>query len=98
MADPKLFNLRQKIITRDHKLIAIFALFLGGFVGRAIIDAAGAAATLGVGAGMVFLGSLLYTAASSRGSTPSRNSASETVRGEARARKAQNSKARRKAE
>ena len=55
-------------------------------------------AQLGVGAGMVFLGSLLYTAASSRGSTPARNSASETVRGEARTRKAQNSKGRRKAE
>lgn len=52
MADPKLLNFRQRVITRDHKLIAIVALFLGGFVGRAIIDAAGAAATLGVGTGM----------------------------------------------
>ena len=52
MADPKLLNFRQRVISRDHKLIAIVALFLGGFVGRAIIDAAGAAATLGVGAGM----------------------------------------------
>ncbi|OSD07841.1 hypothetical protein PYCCODRAFT_1401846 [Trametes coccinea BRFM310] len=52
MADPKLLNFRQRVISRDHKLIAIFALFLGGFVGRAIIDAKGAAATLGVGTGM----------------------------------------------
>ncbi|KAI0777491.1 hypothetical protein BD413DRAFT_466868 [Trametes elegans] len=52
MADPKLFNFRQRVITRDHKFIAIFALFLGGFVGRAIIDAVGAASTLGVGTGM----------------------------------------------
>ncbi|KAI0746588.1 hypothetical protein C8Q80DRAFT_1176063 [Daedaleopsis nitida] len=52
MADPNLFKLRQSVISRDHKLIAIVALFLGGFVGRAIIDAAGAAATLGVGTGM----------------------------------------------
>ena len=52
MADPKLFNFRHRVVTRDHKFIAIFALFLGGFVGRAIIDAAGAAATLGVGTGM----------------------------------------------
>lgn len=52
MADPKLFNFRHRVITRDHKFIAIGALFLGGFVGRAIIDAAGAAATLGVGTGM----------------------------------------------
>lgn len=52
MADPQLLNFRQRIISRDHKLIAIFALFLGGFVGRAIIDAVGAASTLGVGTGM----------------------------------------------
>ena len=52
MADPKLLNFRKKIISRDHKLIAILALFLGGFVGRAIIDAVGAAGTLGVGTGM----------------------------------------------
>ncbi|KAI0659016.1 hypothetical protein C8Q70DRAFT_916304 [Cubamyces menziesii] len=52
MADPKLLNFRQRVITRDHKLIAIVALFLGGFVGRAIIDAVGAASTLGVGTGM----------------------------------------------
>ena len=32
--------------------LLVVALFLGGFVGRAIIDAAGAAATLGVGTGM----------------------------------------------
>ena len=52
MADPKLFTFRHRVITRDHKFIAIFALFLGGFVGRAIIDAAGSPATLGVGTGM----------------------------------------------
>ena len=55
MADPKLLNFRKKIISRDHKLIAILALFLGGFVGRAIIDAAGSPATLGVGTGMRLL-------------------------------------------
>ena len=48
MADPKLFNIRQKIISRDHKILGIFVLFLGGFCGRAIIDASGAAAALGV--------------------------------------------------
>ena len=52
MADPKLFKLNRWIISRDHKVIAIFSLFLGGFVGRAIIDAAGSPATLGVGTGM----------------------------------------------
>ncbi|KAI0795617.1 hypothetical protein C8Q75DRAFT_711714 [Abortiporus biennis] len=52
MADPKLFQLRRHIISRDHKVIAIFALFFGGFVGRALIDKIGAASTLGVGTGM----------------------------------------------
>ncbi|KAH9855690.1 hypothetical protein C2E23DRAFT_814463 [Lenzites betulinus] len=52
MADPKLLNFRQRVITRDHKIIAIFSLFLGGFVGRAIIDAANAATALGVGTGI----------------------------------------------
>ena len=51
MADPKLFTFNKFVISRDHKFIAVIALFLGGFVGRAIIDSAGAAATLGVGTG-----------------------------------------------
>lgn len=49
MADPKLFQLNRWIISRDHKVIAIFALFVGGFIGRALIDQIGAAGTLGVG-------------------------------------------------
>ena len=32
--------------------LAIFAVFFGGFVGRAIIDSIGAAGALGVGTGM----------------------------------------------
>ena len=52
MADPKLFQLRLGVISRDHKLIAIVALFLGGFVGRALIDAIGSPGTLGIGTGM----------------------------------------------
>ncbi|PCH45007.1 hypothetical protein WOLCODRAFT_27195 [Wolfiporia cocos MD-104 SS10] len=52
MADPKLFKLNRYIISRDHKIIAIFVLFLGGFVGRALIDQIGAAGTLGVGTGI----------------------------------------------
>ena len=52
MADPKLFQFRKFVISRDHKLLAIFALFFGGFVGRAVIDAASAAAALGLGAGL----------------------------------------------
>ncbi|TFY68195.1 hypothetical protein EVG20_g3650 [Dentipellis fragilis] len=52
MVDPKLFNLRQSVISRDHKLIAIAALFLGGFVSRAILQAIGSSGALGIGVGM----------------------------------------------
>ncbi|TCD62663.1 hypothetical protein EIP91_006585 [Steccherinum ochraceum] len=55
MADPKLFQLRLGVISRDHKIIAIVSLFLGGFVGRALIDAIGSAGTLGIGTGMRLL-------------------------------------------
>ncbi|KAL0573696.1 hypothetical protein V5O48_008267 [Marasmius crinis-equi] len=55
MTDPKLFNLRQKVITRDHKLIAAGALFIGGFVSRAITGQIGSAGTLGVGVGIRLL-------------------------------------------
>jgi hypothetical protein len=51
MADPKLFY-AQKVITRDHKLIAASALLTGGFVGRALLGQIGAASTLGVGTGI----------------------------------------------
>ncbi|ETW76034.1 hypothetical protein HETIRDRAFT_436897 [Heterobasidion irregulare TC 32-1] len=52
MADPQLLQLRRRIISRDHKLLAILALFLGGFVGRAILQSAGSPAALGIGAGV----------------------------------------------
>lgn len=51
MADPKLFQPRYTI-SRDHKLIAVAALFVGGFVGRALIEAIGSAGTLGIGTGL----------------------------------------------
>jgi hypothetical protein len=37
MADPNFFKPRF-VRTRDHKLLSVFALFLGGFVSRAIIQ------------------------------------------------------------
>ncbi|KAJ3485293.1 hypothetical protein NLI96_g5072 [Meripilus lineatus] len=52
VADPKLFTLRRGVVSRDHKLIAILALFVGGFAGRALIDVIGSPATLGVGTGV----------------------------------------------
>ncbi|KAF8273722.1 hypothetical protein EI94DRAFT_1715685, partial [Lactarius quietus] len=50
MGDPKLFVARP-VTTRDHKMIAIAALFIGGFCSRAILQAIGSPASLGIGAG-----------------------------------------------
>jgi hypothetical protein len=52
MSDPRLFNLRQKVIT---KLIAAGSLFLGGFTGRALLGQIGADGALGVGTGIRLL-------------------------------------------
>ena len=51
MSDPNLFR-RRFVISRDHKFIAVFALFFGGFVGRAILDQVGSAGAFGVGTGI----------------------------------------------
>ncbi len=59
MADPKLFT-RHRVITRDHKVIAIVALFLGGFIGRAILDKIGPAGAFGVGTGIRFFLTLTW--------------------------------------
>jgi hypothetical protein len=53
--DPKLFNFRSKVITRDHKLIAAVFLFLGGFISRALLQTIGSPATLGIGVGLRIL-------------------------------------------
>ncbi|KAJ3552493.1 hypothetical protein NM688_g4122 [Phlebia brevispora] len=45
--DSKLFTLRNP--ARDRRVVALFALFLGGFLTGSIIDKIGAAGTLGVG-------------------------------------------------
>ena len=55
MADPKLFIFNRRIVSRDHKIIGIFALFVGGFASRAILDKIGSAGTLGVGTGIRLL-------------------------------------------
>lgn len=51
MTDTSLFNIRKKVLSRDHRLIAAGALFLGSFVGRAILAELGTAGTLGVAVG-----------------------------------------------
>ena len=60
MADPKLFKLNRRVISRDHKIIGVAVLFLGGFAGRAILDKIGSAGALGVGTGIRVLISLWW--------------------------------------
>ncbi|KAJ7042782.1 hypothetical protein C8F04DRAFT_1074777 [Mycena alexandri] len=55
VTDPRLFKLRERVKTRDHKLIAALALFTGAFTARAILAQVGAPITLGVGAGLRLL-------------------------------------------
>jgi len=52
MTEPNLFDIRRMVISRDHKIMAIGSLFLGGFIGRALLDSIGSAGTLGIGAGI----------------------------------------------
>lgn len=59
MTDPHLFR-RRYSPSRDHKIMAIATLFLGGFVGRCLIDRLGSAGTLGVGTGLRFLVALSW--------------------------------------
>lgn len=60
MADPKLFKLNRRVISRDHKIVGIAALFVGGFASRAILQKIGAAGTLGVGTGIRLLISIWW--------------------------------------
>ncbi|KAF4616808.1 hypothetical protein D9613_008405 [Agrocybe pediades] len=55
MSDPRLFKLRQRVMTRDHRLIAAVSLFIGAFVGRSILGQLGTAATMGIGVGFRIL-------------------------------------------
>ncbi|KAF9788687.1 hypothetical protein BJ322DRAFT_1106658 [Thelephora terrestris] len=52
VADPKLFNVSKLVPSRDQKAIAIFALFLGAFIGRAILAEVGSAGALGIATGI----------------------------------------------
>jgi hypothetical protein len=51
VAEPQLFY-RRHVPTRDRKLIGAAFIFLGGFVGRALVDQVGPAGSLGVGTGL----------------------------------------------
>jgi len=55
MTEPQLFHWRRLVVSRDHKVLAIVFLFLGGFISRALIDKIGSAGTLGIGTGLRFV-------------------------------------------
>ncbi|KAJ7731093.1 hypothetical protein DFH07DRAFT_153547 [Mycena maculata] len=50
-ADPQLFH-RRKTVSRDHKVLALVALFAGALLARLLLGKIGAPATLGFGAGI----------------------------------------------
>ncbi|KAL4068486.1 hypothetical protein V8B97DRAFT_2058722 [Scleroderma yunnanense] len=60
MTEPQLFRFRRLVIARDHKVMAILFLFIGGFSGRAILDKIGSAGTLGIGTAVRLLISLWW--------------------------------------
>lgn len=54
MADPELFKLRF-VKTRDLKVVAVLALFVGGFLGRTFLEKIGSANTFFIGTGLRML-------------------------------------------
>ena len=60
MADPNLFRLNRFVISRDYKVIGIAALFLGGFVSRAILQSIGSDSSLGIACGVRVLMALSW--------------------------------------
>ncbi|KAG6828223.1 hypothetical protein H0H92_008756 [Tricholoma furcatifolium] len=55
VSDPRLFKLRERVKSRDHKLLAAGGLFIGAFVARALLQTIGSPATLGIGVGFRIL-------------------------------------------
>ncbi|KAH9171076.1 hypothetical protein EDB89DRAFT_1974048 [Lactarius sanguifluus] len=68
MADPKLFILRP-VTTRDHKILGVAALFVGGFCSRAILQEIGSPASLGIAAGLRVLIALSWFFVPAKGTT-----------------------------
>ncbi|KAI6142726.1 hypothetical protein BKA82DRAFT_4190120 [Pisolithus tinctorius] len=60
VTEPQLFHFRRLVKARDHKVIAILFLFIGGFTGRVVLDKIGSAGALGVGAGIRFFVTLSW--------------------------------------
>ena len=60
MTEPQLFHFRRLVVARDHKVMAILFLVLGGFSSRAILDKVGSAGTLGIATAFRFIISLWW--------------------------------------
>lgn len=52
ISEPRLFHLRRAVVERDHRLLTIFCMLLGGFSGRCVLDDVGPSITLGIAAGL----------------------------------------------
>ncbi|OAX43147.1 hypothetical protein K503DRAFT_862515 [Rhizopogon vinicolor AM-OR11-026] len=52
ISNPKLFDVRRLVPSRDHQIMTIACFVAGGFVGRALLDKIGSANTLGIGTGI----------------------------------------------
>ena len=46
---------RRWVKSRDMRIVGAFCIFVGGFIGRTLVDQIGAAGALGVGAGIRLL-------------------------------------------
>ncbi|KAM0751261.1 hypothetical protein T439DRAFT_301192 [Meredithblackwellia eburnea MCA 4105] len=57
--DPKLF-VAKHVKSRDHKAGAVLMLFIGGIIGRALVDTIGAAGTFGIAAGFRVLSAVWW--------------------------------------
>ncbi len=68
MADPKLF-ISRPVATRDLKVLGIAALFVGGFCSRAILQAIGSPASLGIAAGLRVVIALSWFFVPAKGTT-----------------------------
>ena len=51
MGDPDLFR-RKHVKSRDHRLLAVLAFFLGGMLGRGVLNHIGSAAVYGIATGL----------------------------------------------
>ncbi|KAL4078132.1 hypothetical protein V8B97DRAFT_1895139 [Scleroderma yunnanense] len=52
ISEPELFHLRRWVVERDHKLLTIGFMLLGGFAGRCLIDEIGSVFTLAIATGL----------------------------------------------